>query len=113
MQDKDWPAMCEILAPLAGRILVVPVPSERSAEPKQLAEACWRANPRAEVKACASLSAALQDSAQDRFVAIAGSLYLVGEAMELLGLSPAKCESERALNEWDLGEKKGEASSRR
>ena len=33
------------------------------------------------------------------FVVITGSLYLVGEALELLGLSPAG-EGERGLNEW-------------
>ena len=49
--------MCEILAPLAERILLVPVPSERSATPQELAEACRRANPRAQVTECASLDA--------------------------------------------------------
>jgi hypothetical protein len=38
--------------------------------------------------------------AEDSFVAIAGSLYLIGEAMELLRLSPAKATGERGLNEW-------------
>ena len=36
----------------------------------------------------------------DSFVTIAGSLYLIGEAMELLQLSPAKANNERGLNEW-------------
>lgn len=47
-----------------------------------------------------SLAAALADTAQDSFVAIAGSLYLIGEAMELLQLSPVKVNNERGLNEW-------------
>ena len=34
------------------------------------------------------------------FVTIGGSLYLIGEAMELLHLSPGKTNSERGLNEW-------------
>src|SRR5207244_113044 len=50
LADKDWAAMCKILAPLAGRILLVPVPSERSASPRELAEVCRRANPAAEVQ---------------------------------------------------------------
>ena len=37
LRDKDWAGMCEILAPLAERILLVPVPSERSATPQELA----------------------------------------------------------------------------
>jgi hypothetical protein len=31
---------------------------------------------------------------------IAGSLYLIGEAIELLGLSPGNPDDERKLNEW-------------
>jgi dihydrofolate synthase/folylpolyglutamate synthase len=100
LRDKDWPAMCEILAPLAARILLVPVPSERSATPQELAEACRRANPGAQVIECASLGEALEATTNDGFVTIGGSLYLIGEAMELLHLSPAKANSERHLNEW-------------
>ena len=33
-------------------------------------------------------------------VVIAGSLYLIGEAMELLGLSPVPAADEKALNNW-------------
>jgi dihydrofolate synthase/folylpolyglutamate synthase len=100
LRDKDWPAMCEILAPRAGRILLVPVPSERSAAPEDLARACRRANPQAQVCAYASLAAALVDAANIPFITIAGSLYLIGEAMELLRLSPGKTNGERGLNEW-------------
>jgi dihydrofolate synthase/folylpolyglutamate synthase len=100
LRDKDWPAMCEILAPLASRILLVPVPSERSAAPQELAEACRRANPGARVIECASLGEALEQTNKDGFVTIGGSLYLIGEAMELLHLSPGKVINERHLNEW-------------
>jgi len=100
LRDKDWPAMCELLAPLAGRILLVPVHSDRTAQPRGLAEVCHRANPAAPVTEHSSLSAALAEVAQERFVTIAGSLYLIGEAMELLQLSPANGRHERALNEW-------------
>jgi len=98
-QDKDWPHICETLAPLAARIFTVTVASERTANASDLATACRTANPSAEILACASLNEALKRSAGDAFVVIAGSLYLVGEALELLGLSPA-AESERGLNEW-------------
>jgi len=104
LRDKDWPAMCEILAPLAERILLVPVHSERSAEPHGLAEVCQRANPEAQVSEYASLAAGLDETSADRFVVIAGSLYLIGEAMELLHLSTATPSDERGLNEWS-GEK--------
>jgi dihydrofolate synthase/folylpolyglutamate synthase len=100
LRDKDWSHMCEILAPPSCRILLVPVHSDRSAEPHGLAEACRRANPRALVTECASLREALADSAREGFLVIAGSLYLIGEAMELLQLSPSKVIEERGLNEW-------------
>jgi dihydrofolate synthase/folylpolyglutamate synthase len=100
LRDKDWPAMCEILAPVAGRVLLVPVHSERTAEPHGLAEVCGRANPSARVFEYPSLVAALTDTLNDGFVAIAGSLYLIGEAMELLQLSAVKANNERGLNEW-------------
>ncbi len=40
LQDKDWRHICEMLAPLASRILIVPVASERTAKPNELASAC-------------------------------------------------------------------------
>ncbi|TMQ00534.1 MAG: hypothetical protein E6L09_06225 [Verrucomicrobia bacterium] len=101
LEDKDWTPVCETLAPLAQRLLLVPVQSERSASPEALVEPCRRANPSAQVIACPSLADALKQTANDPLVVITGSLYLVGEAMELLGLSPT-APSERALNEWTL-----------
>jgi dihydrofolate synthase / folylpolyglutamate synthase len=102
LRDKDWSHMCEVLAPLACRVLLVPVHSERTAEPHGLAEACRRSNPRAEVTACASLGEALIEAAPADFVAVAGSLYLIGEAMEVLHLSPSKAIEERSLNDWSV-----------
>jgi len=100
LQDKDWAAMCKAVAPQAERILLVPVHSERTATPRELAGACRAANPLAPVVEFASLGAALEATAADTFVVIAGSLYLVGEAMERLQLSAAKAGDERGLNEW-------------
>jgi len=104
LRDKDWARMCEILAPLASRVLLVPVPSERTAEPHGLAEVCQRVNPHAWVSEHTSLNDALASTAKDAFVTIAGSLYLVGEAMEILHMSAAKTANERGLNEWSVGE---------
>jgi dihydrofolate synthase/folylpolyglutamate synthase len=101
LQDKDWPHICKILAPMAARIFTVPVASERTADARELAAACRAANPAAEIAACESLRRALDLAASDRFVVVTGSLYLVGEALELLGFSPATGD-ERALNEWNV-----------
>jgi hypothetical protein len=37
---------------------------------------------------------------RDAFVVISGSLYLVGEAMELLQLAAAPAADEKLLNAW-------------
>jgi dihydrofolate synthase/folylpolyglutamate synthase len=99
LQDKDWRHICETLAPLAARILTVPVSSERTADARELAAACRAVNSTAEIVACDSLREALGKIASDDFVVVTGSLYLVGEALESFGLSPATSD-ERALNEW-------------
>jgi dihydrofolate synthase/folylpolyglutamate synthase len=103
--DKDWRPMCEILAPLASKIFCVPVASARTADARELAKTFRAANPSAEVLVCDSLSEALEKtgsrgrSPHQDLIVITGSLYLVGEALELLGLSPADA-GERGLNEW-------------
>ena len=124
LQDKDWRHICESLAPMAARIFTVPVASERTADARELAAACRAANSAAKIAVCDSLGEALKglhcfsvcgigranpalrdlDARQrvptyEPLVVVTGSLYLVGEALELLGLSPAT-GNERALNEW-------------
>lgn len=102
LQDKDWMHMCQALAPLASAVFLVPVHSERTAEPHGLAEVCRLANPRAMVAECASLTDALAKASAFPFLTIAGSLYLIGEALELLHLLPVKTAEERGLNEWSV-----------
>jgi dihydrofolate synthase / folylpolyglutamate synthase len=104
-EDKDWQHICEILAPLAKNIFTVAISSERTADPKQLAEVCRAMNPKADVVVCHSLKEALLKmgsrgrSPSRSLTVITGSLYLIGEALELLGLS-SRVQSERELNEW-------------
>ena len=100
LADKDWQPMCARLAPLAARIVLTRVNSERTAAPEELVPACQRTNPHAEVSACGSLREALALTGADQFVVITGSLYLVGEALELLVDGAASGVSERGLNEW-------------
>jgi len=104
MRDKDWPAMCRILAPVAEKIFLSPTGSLRTADPHLLVDNCRQANPGAPIHVCENLSQALQRTAAEPFVTLAGSLYIVGEAMELLHLSPLAAE--RSLNEW-MGKNKG------
>jgi folylpolyglutamate synthase/dihydropteroate synthase len=100
LADKDFQPMCQALAPLARRILTVPVGSRRTAPPEEVAAACRQANPTAMVETCHSLRDAFEQSAREPFLIVTGSLYLVGEAMEWLELSPVKPVNERGLNEW-------------
>jgi dihydrofolate synthase/folylpolyglutamate synthase len=99
LADKNWPDICRILAPLAARIFTVPVASDRTADAHELAKVFRSANPAAEVAALENLAAAINASKHEPFVVITGSLYLVGEALEQFGLSPA-VTGERGLNEW-------------
>jgi dihydrofolate synthase/folylpolyglutamate synthase len=100
LADKDWQPMCEQLAPLAQRIITVPVASVRSAAPAELAAACQKINPRAEVHVARDLAHALELVAADPFVIIAGSLYLIGAALTVLDPQFRDAEDERGLNEW-------------
>ena len=99
LADKNWPDICRILAPLAAKIFTVPVASERTADAHALAAQFHSANPAAKAAAFHNLAGALNANENEPFVVITGSLYLVGEALERLGLSPAD-GGERGLNEW-------------
>jgi dihydrofolate synthase/folylpolyglutamate synthase len=103
LQDKDYAEMTRILAPLASKLVLAPVGSERSADPASLLECCRAVCPDTPATATDSLAAALEETGAEPFVVIAGSLHLIGEAMELLGLAQGR--SERSLNEYGAGAK--------
>ena len=98
--DKDWMGMCRCLSPLAARVVAVPNYTEKAVPPESIAEQCRLTNPRAEVLACISVEEGLRVAANDAFLVVTGSLYLVGGVMELLGCDPLLPRGERGLNEW-------------
>jgi dihydrofolate synthase/folylpolyglutamate synthase len=100
MRDKDYVAMCNILAPVATRIVTCPVASDRTANAERLAKQCALANPDAGVTAAPSLETALEQTVSDAFVVISGSLHFIGHALQLL--CPTDYPDERALNEYTL-----------
>jgi dihydrofolate synthase/folylpolyglutamate synthase len=104
--DKQWLEICRRIAPLAARILTVPVASKRTADAREIAAAFRTANPAAEVVVCENLAEALEASKDAGFIVITGSLYLIGEALDRLGYALAGT-SERGLNEWSAGQKRG------
>ena len=100
LKDKDWPAMCHMLAPLASAIYLTPVASSRSAAPDELRAECLASQPAAPIHACGSLAEALRLTEQAPLRVITGSLYLVGEALERLAPTQSRPQNERGLNEW-------------
>jgi dihydrofolate synthase/folylpolyglutamate synthase len=98
-KDKDWQEMCRDLVPLAERVFLVPVQSDRTSDPVEVARFCRELKRNVQIIASPSLEAAVQSSIDGEFVVVTGSLHLVGEAMEILGLVPSQ-RSERSLNEW-------------
>ena len=99
LEDKKWFEMCRLLAPVAGKIITVAVPSPRTADPQTLAEFFRTANPEAGVAVAAGLADAINALKTEPFIVVTGSLYLVGEALEFFGLAPGGA-NERSLNDW-------------
>lgn len=99
LADKEWKEMARTLAPLASRIITTPVASVRTVPPADLKAACLASGVTRPVRVTASLAEALKGCAADPFVLVTGSLYLIGEALELLE-EGAAAGPERALNEW-------------
>ena len=98
LADKNWKSFMAIIARAVDRVVCIPVSSERTLPPSQLAEECRRHC--AQVIEGESLSKGLESVKDDSFVVITGSIYLVGEVLEVLGLADAI--GERGLNEWTM-----------
>ena len=88
MRDKAISEMTEILFPLAERVIATRAENPRSASPEEIREAGKRTG--AEMEMSAEIEAALERAraiAQpDNLIVVTGSIYLVGEAMRVLGV---------------------------
>jgi len=99
MKDKEWMVMCKILAPLVSRICLCPTGnSQRTADPHRLEAEFRKANAKVSIEVFDSLAVAMKAADKDLNVVLAGSLYIVGEALERLHL--AKTAQEANLNDW-------------
>jgi len=91
LSDKDPSAMLAELLPLACEVRLVPVASARTIDPSELAvEKCFTACSHPVPMVHGSLREALeglryQDPSSEAPVLLTGSLFLVGEALSLLG----------------------------
>jgi dihydrofolate synthase/folylpolyglutamate synthase len=97
LKDKDTKGMCEALAPIAARVLTVPVRSQRSATAEELRETLWEVAPQVEcaVAVDCRTAIAIARAFKDEKILIAGSLYLIGEALSCLRGSDAPEEGEQ------------------
>ncbi|HEX3820777.1 MAG TPA: folylpolyglutamate synthase/dihydrofolate synthase family protein [Candidatus Sulfotelmatobacter sp.] len=90
MRDKAIAEMTEILFPLAERVVATRPENPRAASPEEIRDAAKRTS--VEIEMVADVSAAL-DRAREiagpgATVVVTGSIYLVGQAMQSLGLKP-------------------------
>ena len=87
MRDKAIGEMAEILFPLAERVIATRADNPRSAAPDEIREAASRTSTQIEDAAdvATALRLARTPTRPDAVVVITGSIYIVGEAMRLLG----------------------------
>lgn len=87
MRDKAIGEMAEILFPLAERVIATRADNPRSAAPNEIREAASRTSTLIEEAAdvAGALKLARAPAPSDAVVVITGSIYIVGEAMRLLG----------------------------
>jgi len=87
MRDKAIGEMAEILFPLADRVIATRTDNPRSASPEEIRAAASRTSTQIEEAAevAAAVELARSSTQPNAVVVITGSIYIVGEAMRLLG----------------------------
>ena len=89
LRDKAIGEMTEILFPIAERVIVTHANNPRSATPSEVREASLRTA--AELIEAESVDKALEEAQSlvgpSVVVVVTGSIYIVGEAMRMLGVS--------------------------
>jgi dihydrofolate synthase/folylpolyglutamate synthase len=89
MRDKAIGEIAEVLFPLGERVIATRAENPRSASPEEIREAASRSN--AEIEGDPDVASAVQRArtlaSTDGVVVITGSIYIVGEAMQALGVS--------------------------
>jgi dihydrofolate synthase / folylpolyglutamate synthase len=88
MRDKAIGEMAEILFPLAERVIATRADNPRSASPDEIREAAARTATEIEdaTDVASALSRARELAGAKGVVVVTGSIYIVGEAMRLLGV---------------------------
>jgi dihydrofolate synthase/folylpolyglutamate synthase len=88
MRDKAISEMTEILFPLAERVMATRPENPRSASPEEIQQAGSRTGTEIEVAAevGTALERARSNARPETVIVVTGSIYLVGEAMRILGV---------------------------
>jgi dihydrofolate synthase/folylpolyglutamate synthase len=88
MRDKAIWEMAEILFPLAARVIATRADNPRSATPEEIREAAVRTGTDIEdsVDMASALERACLQAESQGVVVVTGSIYIVGEAMRILGV---------------------------
>ena len=104
LTDKNFEDILRMLSSRAHRILLPPVQTPRAVEPVQLQSLLSRIAPAVKVETATNFESALKAADGEALVVVAGSMYLVGEALQTLLADrvAAKGGGERLLNDWSL-----------
>lgn len=88
MRDKAISEMTEILFPIAERVIATRAENPRSASPEEILQAGKRTGADIETAADAAeaLDRAKAGARNETVIVVTGSIYLVGEAMQILGV---------------------------
>jgi dihydrofolate synthase/folylpolyglutamate synthase len=90
MRDKAIAEMSEILFPVAERVVATRAENPRSATPEEIRDAAARSG--AEIEMTSTVPEAIEMARrlapENAVVVITGSIYVVGEAMQALGIAP-------------------------
>ena len=88
MRDKAISEMTEILFPLAERVIATRPENPRAASPEEIQRAASRMGTEIELvpEIAEALERARDGAAPESVIVVTGSIYLVGEAMRLLGV---------------------------
>jgi dihydrofolate synthase/folylpolyglutamate synthase len=91
MRDKAMQEITEILFPIASRVIVTHANNPRSASPEEIRRAAARLGDGVDLEDASDVVAALDRAKKvagaKGLVVITGSIYIVGEAMRILGVS--------------------------
>jgi len=90
MRDKAMQEIAEILFPIAGHVIVTHANNPRSATPLEIRQAASRVAAGTDIEEAEDVASALDRARKvagpGRLIVVTGSIYIVGEAMRMLGV---------------------------